>query len=110
MEAVSLPERTADFAAAHADIPFSYMIVLTQDQGGGLPDPIVAENYAEAVGNPDFPVLADPLAASIAATPWDGNTLPGKCVLTPEQVILDCFTGDDDAPAFELIAADWAAR
>jgi len=86
------------------------MIILTQDRSGNLPDPSVAARYADAIGSPTFPVTADPLAAVVDDSPWDGSVLPGKCVLSPEMVMLDCYTGDDDAAALDLIAADFAAH
>lgn len=86
------------------------MLILFQDNSGGPPDPDVAPSYAEALGNPDFAVLADTSAAIIDATPYQGTTLPGKCVLGPQMEILDCYTGDEDESAFETILEHHAAQ
>lgn len=110
MEAVRLPDRTADFRSDNPDIPFSYIAILHQDYAGGLPDPSVAGSYAEAIGDPDFPVLADPAAAIVDASPWTGDALPGKCVLTPQMEMLSCYIGDDDEQAMELIVEHWKGQ
>lgn len=94
----------------HPDIPFSYVVMLFQDVRGALPDEADAAAYWEAIGEPVFPVTVDPTAAMLDATPWEGSPLPGKCVMSPEMVMLDCYAGDEDDDAFTLIAEDWAAR
>lgn len=70
----------------------------------------MAVRYAEAIGNPEHAVLADTEAAILDATPWLGNTLPGKCVLSPQMEILDCYSGDEDERAYEAILEHWSAR
>jgi hypothetical protein len=48
--------------------------------------------------------------AIVDATPWDGKTLPGKCILSPGMVLLDCWTGHGDFDsAFDLIEVHAAA-
>jgi hypothetical protein len=86
------------------------MILLFQDVQGGPPHPADAASYWEAIGEPTFPVTVDPSGAMLEATPWEGSPLPGKCVLGPDMVLLDCYTGDEDGDAFTIMAADWAAR
>ena len=86
------------------------MIILHEDYSGGVPDGSIAEDYWGDIGSPVFPVTADPYGEIVGATEWNGRRLPGKCVLSPEMVMLDCYTGDNDADGFALIAEDWAAR
>lgn len=92
-EARSLPELHSGFAATWPDIPFSPVIVLFQDKNGRLPDAQAAVRYSETVSAEGFPVLADPEAAVLQATPWDGTSLPGLCVLSPDMVMVECTDG-----------------
>jgi len=103
-EARELPQRNADWAAT-SDIPFSYMIILAQDTGGVAPDGGDAFDYMNVVDvGHDVPVLSDINQKSVSDTSWDGRALPGKCVVSPEMEILDCYTGHgDDEEAFALI-------
>ncbi len=54
----------------------------------------------------DVPVLGDGAKASVAATPYDEAARPGKCVLSPEMVILTCYAGENDEQGFDAIIAD----
>ncbi len=62
-----------------------------------------AVDYAAALGNPDHPVLSDPSEQVFSATEYDGSTLPGKCVLSPEMEILACTSGHGNEELFDLI-------
>ncbi len=105
-EAVSLPNRAADFTA-ETGLPFSYVIALFQDASGDLPVASDAEGYWRAVQEPEFPVTVDTSAAVFDVTPYTGDALPGKCVLSPEMVILACVAGEEqDDWAFDIIRAD----
>lgn len=86
------------------------MIILFEDSNGQTPDAADAAEYWDAIQRPTFPVTVDVTAEMLDATPWDGSSLPGKCVVSPEMVLLDCYVGDEDGKAFDVIAADWAAR
>ncbi|NUP13622.1 MAG: hypothetical protein HOW73_46900 [Polyangiaceae bacterium] len=57
-----------------------------------------------------FPVTADPMQVVTELTPWDGSARPGKCALSPDMVMLACYTGEDDTEAFDAIVAHAAAR
>lgn len=51
--------------------------------------------------------MADEDARVLDATPYTGNSLPGKCILTPEMKMLDCEAGRaDDDWAFAKIEED----
>ena len=81
-----------------------------QTTTGGLPDAQTASSYHEDIGSPDFAVTADPTNAIQDASAWDGKRIPAKCVVSPEMEMLTCYTGDDDTPGFDAIAAHHAAR
>ena len=50
--------------------------------------------YAEYIGDPDYPVFADPGAATItAATPLTADVHPELCVIGPDMVLLECYSG-----------------
>ena len=55
-----------------------------------------------------IPVTSDILQKVQDATPWNGLSRPGKCVLSPEMVMLECYEGDDDTLGFDAIKADAA--
>lgn len=92
-EAMELPDLHADFTADHPGIPFSPVILLFEDKNGQLPDAQTAVRYTETVSATGFPVVADPAAAIIDATPYRGDSLPGLCVLSPDMVMLECTQG-----------------
>ena len=65
-----------------------------------IPDGDEAAYYASAIASPvDVPVLSDVHADIVEATPFEGTSLPGRCLLSPQMEILSCKTGkgeDDD--------------
>lgn len=98
---MSLEEKAAEFTAA-TGIPLSYIIILHEDGQGQPPDGLDAKTYAEQLGL-TMPVTADPASNVLDATPWDGQSLPGKCAMSPDMVMLACYTGEDDTEAFDAI-------
>lgn len=107
-EAETLDEKTESLIA-QSGAPFSYLIVLFSGTTGDAPKPIDAVDYAKAVGDPDIPVLADPEQNILANTPYDGKTLPGKCLLSPEMEIISCWTGhENDDEAWETVRTQGA--
>ena len=60
-------------------------------------------DYAEALGYPDHPVVADASEQVFQATQYDGSVLPGKCALSPEMEILACTSGHGNESLFEVI-------
>ena len=106
-EAKELAQRTADFMSL-TEIPFSYMILLATDYQNNAPEAEDAELYAEEVEAWSIPVVSDPEQDSMTQTPWNGSTLPGKCVLSSDMVMMDCYTGHgDDQEAMALIEQDY---
>ena len=106
-EAVSLVDHHAEFAAEHSDVPFSFLVVVFEESLGETPSAQTAVDYAEAIDWPDFPVAADTDDTIINNSPWEGNALPGKCVLTPDMEILQCYTGHGNETAFDAIVEHW---
>lgn len=70
-----------------------------------MPSGADAEAYADITGIEAMPVTADPPKQVLDATPWDGAGRPGKCALSPDMVILTCYTGEDDTQGFDAIRA-----
>jgi hypothetical protein len=66
---------------------------LFEDSAGQTPEGPEAEAYHESIGEPPYPVTADPELAAQAATPFTGRPIPGKCLLSPEMEILGCEDG-----------------
>ena len=80
--------------------------MLTEDSDSEPPDAAYAAIYADQTGIGDVPVLADGAKGTVAATPYDEASRPGKCVLSPEMVLLHCYAGEDDTEGFEAIVLD----
>ena len=99
-----------DLGQAFADetgIGFSYITLLFTGPSGDPAVPEDAAGYHEYVGSPTNPVVADPARAILDSTPYDGSTLPGKCLLSPQMEILDCWTGHyNDDEALDLIRTE----
>lgn len=105
-EAGRLQEKQSDFLS-DPDIPFSFMVALYEGVSDPLPTGAEMEDYADWIGSPDMPVLGDRTGRLIEASGWDGRSMPGQCVLTPDMVMLDCYTGEDDERAAGLIEAHY---
>jgi len=108
VEAVGLPA-IGDAFVQESGIEMSWMIGLFQDINFSAPSGEHAAEYADAIENPEYPVLADTQGRLLDVTPYEGRTLPGKCALSPQMEILECFTGIDNTPAFDAIRAHHAA-
>ncbi len=91
-------------------IPLSYLVILHKAAGGATPDGDDAATYDQQVGPLAIPVVADGSDQVLTGTPWTGNGRPGKCALSPDMVMLACYIGEDDTPAFEAIQAHAASR
>ena len=50
-------------------------------------------SYAEAIGNPSFPVMADEFEDAVGVTPITLRAHPEMCALAPDMTILGCYTG-----------------
>jgi len=86
-------------------------VIVNEDSSGDPPAGSVAASYASTTGiEQKFPVTVDPTQQQVLdLTPWTGAARPGKCALSPEMVMLACYSGEDDTDAFDAIIAH-AAR
>ncbi len=101
---MSLEDRTEEFHDETPDIPFSYIVGLFQDYQAFAPDEELGKDYWETIDEPDFPVVSDPEQLTISDTPYTGQGLPGKCVLSPKMRILECGSGHgEDDWAYDII-------
>jgi hypothetical protein len=90
-------------------VQIHYMVALFQGMGSEPPLAEQAASYHETIGEPAFPVFADTQGRLLLDTPYQGNELPGKCVLSPEMEILGCVTGHS-LDGVEAIVLEHAAR
>ncbi len=92
MEAGGLQEQQEAFVA-DTGLDFSFIFVLYEGASG---NPAVVEdviNYADTIGNPTFPVLADGESQLATHTPMTQLTHPEVCALSHELEILSCYSG-----------------
>jgi hypothetical protein len=108
VEAVGLPDHQEAFIA-ETGIEMTWILALFQDWAGKPPVAADAVDYAKVVGDPPYPVIADYQGRLTEVTPWTGQRLPGKCVLSPQMEILDCYNAVDNTRAFDAIKAHHAA-
>lgn len=85
-------------------MPFSYIVGLFQDYQGNDPDEELGNTYWRSLDEPDFPVLSDPDLLTVDETPYNGQALPGKCIVSPRMEILACDSGHgEDDWAYDII-------
>jgi hypothetical protein len=85
----------------------SWIAILDENVSGGPADAKTALEWATSTKiDHAFPVTADPTKQIFKATPYTGLGRPGKCVVSPEMKILNCYIGADDTAAFNAIKAD----
>ncbi|MFZ5475290.1 MAG: hypothetical protein ACOZNI_00830 [Myxococcota bacterium] len=92
-------------------IPFSFVIALYGDERDDTPtDPELAVEYAEAIDTVDheFPVTLDMTGTIRDQIPWAGS-LPGKCAVSRELVMLECWSSDTNTKGLNAIRDDWEA-
>lgn len=80
----------------------SYIVVLFENQSGGMPDAEDAAEYAKETGS-SYPVTADVDRAIFGAMPTFPS-IPMKCVLSPRMRILECYSEHDDELGMAAIA------
>lgn len=80
-------------------------MILTQNASGNpLTDPDTARIFAEATGA-TVPITGDLSSQAVLFLPWPGNSIPGKCVLSPQMEIITCYTGTNDDQGVAAIQA-----
>lgn len=87
------------------------MIALYGDERDATPtDPDLAVEYAEAIdaASSEFPVTLDMTGTIRDQIPWEGS-LPGKCAVSREMVMLQCWSSDRNTPGLNAIRDDWEA-
>ena len=92
MEAGRLQEVQDNFAA-ESGLQFSFLFALYEGASGNPATPEDCANYADVIGNPSFPVMADQLHRAMDVTPMDLIAHPEMCALAPDMTILGCYTG-----------------
>ncbi len=78
---------------ADTGVDFGYLLVLFQDVWAEAPTGETAVDYAAEIGATTLPVLADTEQAIVEFTPFEGSPLPGKCLFSPEMVMVECWSG-----------------
>jgi hypothetical protein len=85
-------------------LPFSFLFALYEGASGNPATADDCASYAEDIGSPSFPVFADGLEEIKEATPLTLQSHPAMCALTPEFVIISCYSGHGGYDsAFEAI-------
>lgn len=109
-EAKELEKRTRQFTR-RTGLPFHYSVVLFEDAQSQPPRARDAVGYAETITASTMPVFASTDVGILEHTPYDGKSLPGKCIVTPDMELLHCTTGHgDDQDLFDRIEAHAAGE
>jgi hypothetical protein len=88
-------------------LEFSFIFALYEGGSGQPAKAADSEAYAETVGAKKFPVFADGKEKFADATPIDFTTHPYLCAISPEMVILECFSGHGTTDAaLDAVRAD----
>ena len=91
-EAVSFPGAQDDFEE-ETGLDFSFIYALYEG-GSGMPATVNdCASWADAIGDPNFPILADNTEKIAGATPLTQMTHPEMCALSPELEIISCYSG-----------------
>ncbi len=106
-EATGLDEAAASLAAQTGQ-PVQGIVILFQGRSGGTPTARDVVPYAEDIDADGTPVLGDVDAAVLDAVPYDGATLPGVCLLSPDMALLTCLDGEGRIPTLADAIRDHA--
>ena len=91
-EAVGFQYHQEDFIA-ETGLDFSFMFVLFAGVLGYEATEQDSAEYAEHIGDPDFPVFADGDKLLHDVTPMNGESHPEVCAIGPDMKILECWSG-----------------
>ncbi len=95
-------------------IPLDFLITLFQDNDSQVPDGADAIEYAEFLAeeapDPGMFVGADFTQRLFEATPYDGSKMPGKCLLGPDMVMIECGTGHGNEDFFDRVVEHVGTR
>ena len=92
MEAGRLQDVQDNFKA-ETGLEFSFLFALYQGASGYPATGNDCESYAETIGDPDFPVMADGEGLISGATPMTQERHPELCALAPDMTIISCYHG-----------------
>lgn len=98
-EAAALGETAAEIADETGQ-PVRGIVILFQGSSGTTPVPEDSEAYARSIDATDTPVLGDVANALLDAVPYDGQALPGVCLLSPTMELVACTTGEGNLSAY----------
>lgn len=105
MEAVGFPSVEQQFRD-DTGIEVSFLIGLWGGLSPGTPEPGLAADYHAAINEVEVPVFSDTEGLLLGITPYDGSSLPGKCALSPDMVILACIVGQENDEVLDAILED----
>lgn len=106
-EAGGLPEEQTEFQ--EEGIPFAFVLAIYRNESDQVPNAKMGEKYAEKAGlATEFPVTSDTEDVVTSSIPWEG-TIPGKCAISTELEILDCWSNHKNDRGFNAIRDHWAA-
>ena len=92
MEAGRLQDAQTDFVA-ETGLDFSFIFALYEGASGYPATEDDCDSYADIIGNPDFPVMADGDKLLAAHTPMTQDRHPEMCALAPDMTIISCYAG-----------------
>jgi len=92
VEAGRLQDAQDNFIA-ETGLEFSFIFALYEGASGYPATENDCDSYAETIGNPDFPVMADGDKLIAAATPMTQDRHPEMCGIAPDMTIITCYYG-----------------
>ena len=92
MEAGSLQGIQEDFSS-ETGLDFSFIFALYEGSSGNPANSNDCASYADLIGNPSFPVMADELERTVDVTPITLTAHPEMCALAPDMTIPGCHLG-----------------
>ena len=92
MEAGRLQETQENFVA-ETGLDFSFIFALYEGASGYPATADDCDSYADTIGNPSFPVMADGDALISDHTPMTQTRHPEMCGLAPDMTIISCTYG-----------------
>jgi len=92
VEAGSLQQVQDDFKA-ETGLDFSFLFALYEGASGYPATENDCDSYADTIGNPDFPVMADGTEQIKSNTPMTQERHPEMCALAPDMTLISCYSG-----------------
>ena len=92
MEAGGLQERQDEFID-ETGLEFGFLFALYEGGSGAPATADDVEGYAQTIGDPSFPVMADGSGMIQHVTPMTQQVHPEMCALTPDFEVISCYNG-----------------